>query len=101
MKLFGNFWVFFGNCWGIFGIFLKLLGNFSEGFFWKDFLGGFFWEDFLGGFFGRIIGRNSLFTLELTCLSRFWFSSRFWGNGEGRKEGEFQSLEVRLQAHRT
>ena len=27
----------------------------------------------------------------------FMFLSRFWGNGEGRKEGEFQSLEVRLQ----
>ena len=25
----------------------------------------------------------------------FMFLSRFWGNGEGRKEEEFQSLEVR------
>ena len=44
--------------------------------------------------------RNSLFTLELTCLSRFLFLSRFWGNGV-EKEGEFGSLEVQLQAHRT
>ena len=74
------------------------------GFFWKDFLGGFFWEDFSGGFvrrnfledfFGGLLGgffweeflrRSSLFTLELTCLSRFWFLSRFWGN-DTRKEG--------------
>ena len=31
---------------------------------------------------------------ELICLSRFLFSSRFWGNGEGRKKNEFKSLEV-------
>ena len=70
---------------------------FFGGFFFKDFFEGFFLEDYWEDFFGR----NSLFTLELTCLSRFWFFSRFWGNGEeGRKEN-FQSLEVRLQAHRT
>ena len=92
---------------------MKFLGNFSEGFFWKNFFaeffernffGGFFWEDFLRGFFWRIfledffggllggffweefLRRRSLFTLELTCLSGFWFLSRFWGN-DTRKEG--------------
>jgi hypothetical protein len=67
-------------------------------FIWRNFYGGISWEKFLGGVFGRIflgdefIGRNSFFTLELTRLSRFWFLSTFWGNGEerrkkGRKEG--------------
>ena len=37
----------------------------------------FFWEDFLGGIF--------LFSLELTCLSRFWFLSRFCLNEEEGK----------------
>ena len=59
--------------------------------FWEDFLGGFFWKDYLGGFFGEeFSGRNSLCALELTCISRFWFLSRFWGNG--RKEVEFSIL---------
>ena len=55
-KLFGNFWNF------IFLIFFsKFLGNFSEGFFWEDFLGGFFWEDFFGRIFWEdFFGRNSL-----------------------------------------
>ena len=72
----------------------------------EEFLGRNFWEEFLGGVFGwsfwedcwedffwdEFIGRNSFFTLELTRLSRFWFLSTFWGNGEerrkkGRKEG--------------
>ena len=77
-------------------------------FFWRNFFGGifledFFWEDFFGriflgglfrrNFFGRIIweeffGRNSLFTLELTCLSRFGFLSRFCLNGEEEEEGK-------------
>ena len=39
---------------------------------------------FLGGVLGGFFGRNSLFTLELTCLSRIWFLSRFFLNGEGR-----------------
>ena len=34
--------------------------------------------------------RNSLFTLELTCLSKFWFLSRSWG--KERKEVEFSIL---------
>ena len=42
----------------------------------------------MGGLFGGFFGRNFVFTLELTCLSRFCL------NGEGRKEGqEFRSLE--------
>ena len=66
--------------------------NFLGGFFWEDFsedffrgffrrifsgdfFGGFFWRNFLEEFFGR----NSLFTFELNCLSRFW------GNREGRR----------------
>jgi hypothetical protein len=64
-------------------------------------LGGFFCEDFCEDFFGRIIrrivweeffGRNSLFTLELTCLSRFWILSRFCLNGEGRRKEEGQEF---------
>ena len=88
---------FFGR-----NIFLRIFfdGIFLVEFFGRKFLGGFFWEDFLRGFFGRIFwggflggffweeffGRNSLFTLELTCLSRFWFLSRFCLNKEGRKD---------------
>jgi hypothetical protein len=100
------------NCIEIFEkkiyFFFKFSGNFSEEFleeiFWRNFFGGIFWRIFLGGLFGGFFGRNSLFTLELTCLSRFWFLSRFCLNGEGRKEEEgqeFRSLEVRRQAHRT
>ena len=79
------FRIFFRNCCGIFGgiiwrkclreIFLEdfLVRIFLEDFF-EGLLGGFFWEEFLMS--------SSLFTLELTCLSRFWFLSRFWGNAQ-------------------
>jgi hypothetical protein len=77
---------------GFFGKSFVIFWIFSGDFFLGIFLGGFFWE----GFFGR----NSLLTLELICLSRFWFLSRFCLNGEGRKK-KFRSLEVRAQAHRT
>ena len=94
--IFQNLRNFFRNCLEIFleeflwqnflgGIFER---NFLRGFYWEDlFLGGLFfgrivfWEDcFLGGFFWEdfwedSFGMNSLFTLELTCLSRFWFLS--------------------------
>ena len=67
---------------------IPFLGNFSEGLFWRNNLAEFFERNFFGGFFGglfwRIIGRiflggilNSLFTLELTCLSRFCFFQDF------------------------
>ena len=52
--------------------------------FWEEFLGGNFWEEFWEEFLGGVLWRNSLFTLELTCLSRIWFLSRFCLNGEGR-----------------
>ena len=78
--------------------------------FLEDFLTDFFWR-IIGRIIGRIIlggfskekflGRNSLFTLELTCFSRFCFFSRFWVNGEEGSKENFQSLGVRLQAHRT
>ena len=119
LKLFGIFFYLFERCWGIFGIFVFDFGNFGgfffeifrefsqrifwgeffvrfsvEKFFGRIFLGGifwvdfflrdFFWKDFLGG----MLWEDSLFILELTCLSRFWV------NGEGRKEN-FRSLEVR------
>ena len=43
---------------------------------WRNFLGQISWEDFLGGFLGgyfweEFFGRNSLFTLELTCCQDF------------------------------
>ena len=85
-----NFWIFFRGIFLVELLWRIFLGGFL--------LGGFFLEDFLGGFFGRVLVRNSLFTLEFTCLSRFWFLSRFCLNE--RKE-EFRSLEVRLQVHRT
>jgi hypothetical protein len=69
--------------WNFFGVFFVALFCFFLGIFLLVFfgglLGGFFWEE--------LFGMNSLFTLELTCLSRFW------SNGEeGRKEGEFSIL---------
>jgi hypothetical protein len=77
--------------------------GFFRGIFWEKFfgriflggffLGGFFGRIFLGGLFGGFFGRNSLFTLELTGLSRFWFLSRFCLNGEGRKEEEGKKLD--------
>ena len=41
---------------------------FRRTFFGRTFLEGFFLENFLGGFLGGLFGRNSLFTLELTCF---------------------------------
>ena len=83
-KILGFVWGFFGKSFGIilkvFGFFKIILGIFLVGFF------------FFGGY--------SLSTLELTCLSRFWFLSRFYLNGEGRKK-KFRPLEVQAQAHRT
>ena len=81
----GN-WIFSKNLDELFGNFF---GNFFGGFFWRIFLEEFFrtifWRIFFRkDFFGRIFWRNSLFTLELTCLSRIWFLSRFFLNGEGR-----------------
>ena len=53
--------------------------------FWEDFFGRIFLEDFfLEDYWEDFFGRNSLFTLELTCLSRFW--------GNERKEVEFSIL---------
>ena len=56
----------------------------------------FFWRIYLGRFFGRIIGwiflggivwEEFFVYIGIDLLSRFWFLSRFWGNGEkGRKE---------------
>ena len=99
LKLFG----FFCKLWGNFFIFfLKFSGNFPKGYFWRIFLAEFFWRNFLGEIFWEEFSvRNSLFTLELTCLSRFWFLSRFCLNGEEGRRTNFRSLEVRVQAHCT
>ena len=114
LDFFWNFWGSFGIFLNFLGdFFLKFFRNFSEGFFWRNFFWrnffwGIFWEkffgrnfleDFLGGFFGRIfweiIGRifweeffesNSLFTLELTYLSRFGFCQDFVSR-QKKKEG--------------
>jgi hypothetical protein len=97
LEIFGKFLKFFVNFFG--GIFLKFFGNFSEEFleefFWRNFFGGIFLEEFFGRnfsggffweeFFGRIIRRIFWEELELTCLSRFWFLSRFCLNGEGQE----------------
>ena len=51
--------------------------------FCEDFYGGIFWE----GFFGGILWEEFFVYIGIDLLSRFWFLSRFWGNGEkGRKE---------------
>ena len=84
----------------------NFLREFFSRIFWEDFLGRIFWEDILAGFFGRIFLGGILweeyknyFNIEgIDCLSRFWFFSRYCLNGEGRKN--FESLEVRAQAHR-
>ena len=85
---FQNLRNFLSNCFfGIlFGIFLEIFREFSWRIFWEDFLGGFFWEDYLEDFLGKFFGTKSLFTLELTCLSRFCFLLRFCLNGEGGGE---------------
>ena len=81
----GIFWEFF---WSIFG---KDFLCRNGGFFVQNLFGEFFWEDFMGGFFlVRIFGRKFMFTLELICLSRFWFLSRFCLNGE---EEEYKNLD--------
>ena len=55
VKLFGNFGIFLDS----FGIFVwKFLGNFSKGFYCRNFLGTIFWEKFFGhNFFERIFRR--------------------------------------------
>ena len=96
------FRIFFRNCCGIFEFFwiffeffFEIFREFFRRFFWRNYLAEFFeknfLEDFLEDFFGGLLGgffweeflrRSSLFTLELTCLSRFWGNDR-------RKEVEF------------
>ena len=44
-------------------------------------MGGFFWEEFFGEEFFVYIG--------IDLLSRFWFLSRFWGNGEKARKKNF------------
>ena len=65
LDFFGNFWNFFGNFWNFFGTFLRifLVGSFGR------IIGRIFWKEFFG--------RNSLFTVELICLSRFGFCQGF------------------------
>ena len=61
------------------------------GFFGRIFLGGILWEEY-----------KNYFNIEgIDCLSRFWFLGGFCLKAQGRKEGKFQSLEVRVQAYRT
>ena len=60
----------------------------------EKFLGGFFWEDFFGGFLGGI--GIDLFVKILVFVE---ILSQWRRKEEGRKK--FQSLEVRLQVHRT
>ena len=72
---------------------MKFLGNFTAGFFWRNYLeeffernffGGFFWEDFFGGFFWRIIGSFFLHWNRLVCQD-FGFCQDFGVMTEGRK----------------
>ena len=88
-----NFFEFFGFFFGIFWNFLEFFGEFLcnifGGIFLVEFFGGIFLENF---FWEEFFGRNSLFTLALTCLSRFCL------NGEGQ---EIQILRSATQAHRT
>ena len=104
----GNFlgYFFLRNFWEEFFERIFLGEIFCEVYFGRNFLGGFFGRNFLGGIFRRNSLSTFLKLFEIRiwkgffCLSRFWFLSRFWVNGEGRKEN-FQSLEVQRQAHRT
>ena len=112
------FWILGGNFFGTFWEFFWefFLRIFFEECFVRNFLGGIFWEDFfgrniLGGlFFGRnflggFFWRNSLFTLlKLFEYERDWIVCQYFGFCQDfvsqcrRKEGKFQSLEVREQA---
>ena len=90
-------------------IFWIFLGNFLIGFFWEDiFWGAFFGRYFLGGFFGRIFweeffGRNTLLKSPsyLNHLNLKGIDALVKILSQGKKEGKFKSLEVRVQAHRT
>ena len=89
---------FFEN---LLGNFLDFLGEFFSRIFRRNFLGDIFWENFCGMIcWEELFGRNYLVEInnELMLLSRFLGNSVSMEK-EGRKN--FQSLEVRLQVHRT
>ena len=81
------FWKFFFSSCDLFLKFFRRIfwRNFSGGIFLDEFFGETFWEDFfrrifledyfernfLWGLFCEDFGRNSMFTLEVTWLSRF------------------------------
>jgi hypothetical protein len=84
---------------GIFDIFLdflkRFLGNFSEGFFWRNFFGGIFWEKFfrrifLGGIFWEDYSEDFLGGIGIDLFVKILVFVK-----------KFRSLEVRRQAHRT
>ena len=113
------FWIFFGIFCEFLWSFLKKFWEFFwrifflTEFFWWNFLGEIFWEDFSG----RILWED--FFVEDFFLGvvpqkveywKKWFVCQYFGfcqdfvlkeRKEGRKEGKFKSLEVRLQVHRT
>ena len=68
--------------------------------FWEDFLGGFFWEDFWEECFGRNFLGGILCTLRIV-IDLFVKILVFVKILSKSKEGNFRSLEVRVQAYRT
>ena len=67
---------------------------------WEDCLGDIFWKEFLLGgiFWEERFGRNSLFTLKgIDLLDKILVFVKILSKST-RKEGNFQSLEVREQA---
>ena len=89
-----NFWDFLGKFFRIFGRnFLGIFEKILEDFFGRNVLS----EIFARILFGGIYLEESFW--RRICLSRFWFLSRFCLKAR-RKEGKFQSLEVRVQAYR-
>ena len=90
----GIVWAYFWEFYGGFGC-----RNFLGEFFCRNFLGEIFWEDFFWEdfFFGGIIRVY----IELTSLSRFWFSPRFCLKSQGRKEGNFKLKKCESKLHCT
>ena len=105
-KILRNCLEFVWNFKGFLGFLKKILRNFWKSFwsifleeiFGWNFLGEIFWEDFfgrifLGGiFFGRFFGE-----VFFVCIGIDWFV-KILSQCRRRKEGKFQSLEVREQA---
>ena len=68
-------------------------GGLLGGYFEEDFFGRIFWEDYWEDFLGGILWEKFFVYIGIDLFVKIL--------SQGKKEGKFKSLEVRVQAHRT